>query len=241
MGAAGANGDANYIASIPIYPATFAGAFQNGGAGNLLGFSPNTTKPLGWARIIGTSPGSTALFKKCVVLNCKIKVTLQFSTISNQAAIPAGVTDFGYHYWHERSLDETVPTAATTAATNDSLFCQPDVKRKIQGNIQSVSAYNTAGTLTNTPQHIINRKVVWSRTIWPHKCLDIPFSQYVGEETSYGSDTAAPALQSAILDLVGYIPAYKDSAIRQVVPGRGYADYNVIFTCLFKEPLAALT
>lgn len=210
------------------------------------GYSACSGSAIGWAKLIGTT-GATALFKRCCVLNVNMVLTLSFSTEiaendgkSSPQSITNQPTTLGYHYFHPRSNDESALPNPTSTALNDQTFCQPDVLKKVAGrDMSQVLVYqgDAAATTTSRCNIYPGSRVVWRKTVWPHKVLDIPFSQYVGDENSFGTSSALPT-NYACVDVAGFFSSLNGA---MSPPENARIECYLTWTLLLKEPWSNVT
>lgn len=223
---------------IFLYPYRPHAAYDAGS--DAKGLTVAATAAVGWTKMIG-STGAASMFGRCCVLSVDYVVTLRFS--SNIQVSDGKETTYttqskstaGYHYLRLRDQSESVSASPTTVTLNDSMFCQPEMRKQVKGGLYSqLVFYNGDEAAGGTHGHETwpGSTVIWRGKAWPHKIMDVPFSQYVGDDSSFGTSAAYPT-NYGILDLAGWFPSPGGA---NIAPTIGKLEAYYVYTCLFKEP-----
>lgn len=220
----------------PLVQTTYSGIAM-GGSATVTGFTPVSAQALGIDKLLAEAKASpSAPYSRCCVLSVAVKQTHSYNhTFGSIAAATQSrpIVPDSEHVLHMMNNQDVPINSPTTQANMDSAWNQPDVKRK-----KLLSKAMTVSLNTDTP---VNNMVVlptvnhvWKYKVWPHKLLDKTFTDYVSEDTSFGTDTAFPSRLCGV-QYVGFFPKNGVDSNNYLPPTRGVVTVNAIWTCLFKN------
>lgn len=225
----------------PLRGCTYGGGTSATAYANKTGFSVLTNDAMGIDKLLAAAGAgaATGTYSKCCVLSARYQFTISmFHGSSDTDLLPIPMAPPSMHMLHPMCNKDPVITPLTTTVSVDSMWNQPDVKRryvaKATGSVQGNSG-GSATVISNIPGHVVK----WKGTIWPHKLLDKTFTDYVSDDNSFGTSAAMPA-NYAGLQFAGFIPELGADATFFAFD-RAVLHCNVVFTCLFKDVAGTLS
>lgn len=246
----------DYDSTTPIGPLT-GGAY--GGAAavsawaqtSAKGFSPVSTECLGMSRLFGVAGGGAAsVYQRMCVLSVKYEFTYRlwqaYSTpdASNDSVVAEVASGPSIHHFHPVSYKDSTITAATSMANSMSASNQPDVKTKLVGKQYGcMSTNHLAADVGRAAVRLDGHTCRWKGVAWPHKMLEIPFTEYVSNESAYGNATTLPQMKCGI-QMTGFSPGYIRTGDTVAVSGSmdyGTLSIRAVFTVLFKDFVGSLS
>jgi len=218
-----------------LKPATYGGtASTEYKLGSYTGWSVDTTDSMGVDKLLaeGKSGSATGPYSRMCVLAANYRYTAVAHHLQSQTlALPYSFMPASQHMLHAMCSKDQIITAITTQSSADSFWNQPDVKRQFKSSSRGVAIGTTAGaTQTHT---LPGCTVQWKGKIWPHKLLDKTFTDYVSDDSSFGTYVAYPT-NFVGHQLGGFFPYMGDST-NWAPPNVGSLHINLVFTCLFKD------
>lgn len=219
-----------------LKPATYGGtASTEYKLASYTGWSVDTTDSMGVDKLLaeGKSGSATGPYSRMCVLAANYRYTLSFLHKQSQAATtPLSFVPPSEHFLHPMCSKDQIITPITTQSHADSFWNQPDVQRRYKAGSVGVALGTTSGaTQTHT---IPGVSVQWRGKIWPHKLLDKTFTDYVSDDSSFGTYVAYPT-NFVGHQLGGLLMNNGQASASFVPPGIGVLHINIVFTCLFKD------
>jgi len=223
--------DKFYNIPMELLPGLCSNAF-----GSVAGASSNVQFPPGMTRLYG--PSGTGLYELGCVL--RIQMILKINLWVNQNAVAGGALNTGLgtkwqHFLHLRDNSQDALPNPSTQALADQAYVQPDVQRKVKGQVRtSMSISNgaanagTSVTFYSQPAHTI----IWKRTILPYLVLDQPFQVYLGNDASWSTYNNTPS-NHARLDIAGFGNSYNSL---QIPENAGSIEIDFVFKMALKDP-----
>jgi len=179
----------------------------------------------------GKSGDATGPYSRCCVLSVQYRYTLSFFHKRVEAGTtPVAVVTPSQHILHPMCNKDQIITAVTNQSHMDAMWNQPDVQRRYRQHPVGVQLGTTSGA-TQT-YGIPGVSVQWKGKVWPHKLLDKTFTDYVSEDSSFGTYVAAPT-NFVGHQLGGFFSNFDTS--KYLSPNVGHLHINMVFTCLFKD------
>lgn len=209
------------------------GADFDSGSG---GTSIAANLPVGFAKM-------AALYLRYCVLRLQYRVKLHF--------IPAPQTPQAYNtttciraYTRPFDSTESQLQAPATEANMDQNLCQPNVKQRFPRNTGKIGSAVSLGTYP-TPADAYPTCMI-KGSLWPHRTLDEAWSTYISSDLNFGTTAAGGALPSdySMLEIAwrNHLPELHTAAndgMQNIFIV--WAETQLVFTVLFKDPIANQT
>lgn len=219
----------------PLVAATYGGTAATA-CPTVTGFTPPTAEAMGVDKLLaeGKVGSVTGPYSRCCVLAANYKYTITaYHALSQGSLVPMPITLPSQQFLHPMCSKDQIITVPTTQSTADSMWNQPDVQRKyVTRSTQGVMAVQNAGTTLVMP-NLPATTCIWRGKIWPHKLLDKTFTDYVSDDSSFGTYNSMPT-NFVGHQLAGFFSANGDTT-NYVSPDDAVLHINVVFTCLFKD------
>lgn len=188
---------------------------------------------------------STGVYSRLCVLKCQLKYDYTFYVTENEAKSPAtmnfGLTGpqiAGKHILHPVGYKDTVYVAPSTCDTFDVIWSQGDVRRKSTSPKGNPSGFlNAANGMTGFP--LQTHRLIWRHTVWPHRLLEMGFTDYVSDQSSFGTVAALPTNYAGV-QCCGFFPRNSNGSALSGAPSDGVVHIEAVFTCLFKDIISSL-
>jgi len=222
---------ANYQAYIDVYPYQ---PFVNFGS-TVTGYTSVIHQPAGINRLINTSgTANTGIYTRMCCLRCDFDYMLDIHgytvgpPMSNGSA-PYQTLPQSTHYVRQFDNSTALGTKATTQAILD-VVCEQGSGVQYREMAVGPSMLNATATVGNTTVVAgCNKSQRWKYSVFPHKLLDLPFDQYVANETSFGSATALPS-DYAKVEIGGFVNNTINNGTANLLQFmRGTATWTVLF------------
>lgn len=229
-------GDKFYNLSLPMLPGTVTSAF-----GSVTGASSNTALPPGMTRLFGAT--GTGLYELGCVL--RAQVIIKINLWVNHASVAGGPVATGIgtkwqHYMHLRDNSQDALPNPDGQVLSDRDYVQPDVQRKVKGQVRSSLTISNGNANANTtvsyysqPAHTI----IWKRTVLPYLILDQPFQSYIGNDASWAAYNASPTNYSH-MDIAGFGNSYNGL---QIPENAGSVEIDIVFKMALKDPYSNIS
>lgn len=198
-----------------------------------------TRSAVGFTKLVGTADPSIYLRVATLRMQYKLKLKFMDSRASGNQPAHSVTSIRGY----TRPFDNTEALLANPATENqmDLNLAQPHVRQRYAtktGRISNVSGFTTA------PADLPMPEMSMSGSVWPHRTMEIPWSTYVGNDSSFADSTHNPA---DLANLEWCARVHQPSTKTADDTGAVYPTYYVymegslVFTCIFKDPIGGLT
>lgn len=212
------------------------------------GFTFVSAVPIGFSRVCGTSPTQSIYAKhKCL----SVAYDIRCCVYPNAAQLPEAKTDTGFERqfppWEHNmfvrpSFGLNNPTTQDEA---DVIRSQPSVRKQFTNGWSNAIHPGDPASSVAAYVPMEPRFVRWRGVSWAHTTMSVPFTQYLGDNSTWYGSTA-PAVENAgavpVVDLysnvfgtLGSINANSSATYHTV-----YALVDVCYSVLFKTPLTDL-
>lgn len=207
------------------------------------GFTVKTTNAVGWNRLITTASNTASttggIYLRCCVLKMQYSIVMDIIPGVTAAALgtntgPNVLIAPSTHYVRPYDNTGINQQSPSTQAAIDQNIAGGDMIRWKELPARNIVINATTAAPAQGPLSLSDPPVVrWRGTVYPHKVLDLPFDQYVANETSFGGAASLPS-DYANLELGGF----SNDTVSPTVNTAGltvYARGQLTFTCLFKD------
>jgi hypothetical protein len=204
------------------------------------GMTANNVNAIGIGRLLGTV-GTASLYTNACCLRVQGWLSL---TISE-----AGATDSDYKaaggkpranlgqvVYRVRDNSEGGLTAPLTQATADIQYVQPNCRKKRWMDVSSNTVYNQAVATALVRPAFPSVRTTFTVDHFIHTVVDESFAAYVSNSSSFAGSAAAPQ-NYALIDIATF---WNSANGTYTCPNAGYIQGELVFTCIFKDPIASI-
>lgn len=198
-----------------------------------------TRSAVGFAKLIGTA--NPSIYRRVCTLRMQYNLKISLIDANGASGQPAHAMTQVTGYTRPFDNTESLLAAPATQDQLDLNVSQPNVRRRFfkgTPRMTNVNAYTSAPADLPMPECRLRGSV------WPHRTIEIPWGTYVGNDSSFADSTHNPQ-DLASLEIGWYSSQptlnHDDDTQPRYAQFWPYLHGDLIFTCLFKDPLEGLT
>lgn len=200
-------------------------------------------QPVGWLKLIGAADPAIYQRACCLRMQYDLRLVIAPNQPANFGGLPAQLTAAITAYTRPYDASEGLLVAPSTQDQADLNISQPHVRRRYARNISKMISI-PAATAGGVPAHIPAPEIRMRGSVWPHHVLEIPWSTYIGSDSSFAAYNAQPSdLANLEWGYHKHRPSFNIANDGTKMYGNDlpYMEGFLVFTMLFKDPHGGLT